>query len=101
MLYRLLADLIAVLHFCFILFVVLGGILVLRHPRFGAIHLPIAVWGTLIEFTSWTCPLTPLENELRQRGGSAGYSGGFIDHYIICLLYTSPSPRDRTRSRMP
>jgi hypothetical protein len=87
MLYRILADLIALLHFSFILFVVFGGILVVKHPRFAAIHLPVALWGTLIEFMSWRCPLTPLENEMRRRGGEAGYAGGFIDHYIIPVIY--------------
>jgi hypothetical protein len=87
MLYRLLADLIALFHFFFILFVIFGGILVLRHPRFALFHVPIAIWGALIEFTSWPCPLTPLENELRRRGGEAGYTGGFIDHYIMPVIY--------------
>ena len=87
MLYRVLADLIAVFHFFFILFVIFGGILVVRHPRFAIFHLPVAVWGTLIEFMSWRCPLTPLENELRRRGGDAVYAGGFIDHYIMPVLY--------------
>ncbi|HEY0787117.1 MAG TPA: DUF2784 domain-containing protein [Thermoanaerobaculia bacterium] len=87
MLYRIAADLVALVHFFFILFVIFGGILVVRNPRFGWFHLPIAIWGTLIEFTSWSCPLTPLENELRRRGGDAGYSGGFIDHYIMPVIY--------------
>lgn len=94
MLFRIAADLVALFHFAFILFVIFGGILVLRHPRFALFHLPIAVWGTLIEFTSWPCPLTPLENELRRRGGEAGYPGGFIDHYIMPVIY----PPGLTRS---
>ncbi len=94
MLYRLLADLVAMLHFAFILFVIFGGILVLRSPRFAFFHVPIAIWGVLIEFFSWSCPLTPLENELRRRGGEAGYAGGFIDHYIMPVIY----PPGLTRS---
>jgi hypothetical protein len=87
LIYRALADLILALHLGFVLFVVLGGMLVLRWPRAAWLHLPAAIWGVLIEFTGWICPLTPLENSLRTRGGEAGYSGGFIEHYIQPLLY--------------
>jgi hypothetical protein len=87
--YRVLADLVLVLHLGFVLFVVLGGLLVLRRPALMALHIPAAVWGVLIEFTGWVCPLTPLENSLRVRGGELGYSGGFIEHYIQPLLYPS------------
>jgi Protein of Unknown function (DUF2784) len=84
---RALADLVLVIHLAFVLFVVLGGLLVLRWPRLAWLHVPAAVWGVLIEYTGWICPLTPLENSLRQRGGGAGYSGGFIEHYIQSVLY--------------
>ena len=67
----------------------LGGLLVLRWPAIMALHIPAAVWGVMIEFTGWLCPLTPLENWLRVRGGELGYSGGFIDHYIQPVLYPS------------
>lgn len=87
MIYRGLADLILVVHLAFVLFVVLGGLLVLRWPRVAWLHLPAAIWGVLIEYTGWICPLTPLENSLRVRGGEAGYSGGFIQHYIQPVLY--------------
>lgn len=87
MIYRALADLVLVLHLGFVLFVVLGGLLVLRWPRVAFLHLPAAVWGVLIEYTGWICPLTPLENSLRLRGGEAGYTGGFIEHYIQPALY--------------
>ncbi len=87
MLFRIAADLVAVAHFLFVLFVVFGGILVLRNPRLAFIHLPVAAWGALIEFGGWVCPLTPLENWLRRRGGEAGYPGGFVDHYILPVLY--------------
>lgn len=89
MIYRVLADLVLVLHLGFVVFVVLGGLLVLRWPAAMALHIPAAVWGVLIEFTGWVCPLTPLENWLRVRGGELGYSGGFIEHYIQPLLYPS------------
>jgi hypothetical protein len=85
--YRLLADLLVVAHFAFVIFVVLGGLLVLRHPRLAWLHLPAAAWGATIEFTGWICPLTPWEQSLRQLGGQAGYTGGFIEHYLIPVLY--------------
>ena len=87
MIYRALADLVLVVHLTFVLFVVLGGLLVLRWPRAAWFHVPAAIWGVLIEYTGWICPLTPLENSFRARGGEAGYSGGFIEHYIQPLLY--------------
>jgi Protein of Unknown function (DUF2784) len=87
MLFRALADGVLVLHLAFIVFVVVGGFLVLRWPKLVWLHLPAVVWGAWIEFSGRICPLTPLENSLRQRGGEAGYSGGFIDHYITALLY--------------
>jgi hypothetical protein len=94
LIHRALADLVLGLHLVFVLFVVLGGLLVLEWPRFAWLHIPAAIWGVLIEFTGWICPLTPLENSLRARGGEAGYSGGFIEHYIQPLLY----PAGLTRS---
>jgi Protein of Unknown function (DUF2784) len=87
LIYRALADLVLVVHLAFALFVVLGGLLVLKWPRAAWLHIPAAIWGVLIEYTGWICPLTPLENSFRARGGEAGYSGGFIEHYIQPLLY--------------
>ena len=87
--YRVFADLVLILHLGFVVFVVLGGLLVLRWPAIMALHIPAAVWGVVIEFTGWLCPLTPLENWLRVRGGELGYSGGFIEHYIQPVLYPS------------
>lgn len=85
--YGLLADVVLVVHLGFVLFVVLGGLLVLRRPGFAWLHVPAAAWGALIEFSGGICPLTPLEQRLRWMGGEAGYSGGFIDHYVRALLY--------------
>jgi uncharacterized membrane protein YhhN len=87
MCYRALADLVLVVHFAFVLFVVFGGALALRWPRVAWIHLPIALYGAVIEFMGFVCPLTPLEVTLRQRGGEAGYAGGFIEHYITAAIY--------------
>jgi hypothetical protein len=87
MLFRLLADAIVVLHGVFVLFVIAGGVLAIRWPRLAWIHLPCLAWGILIELTGWICPLTPLENALRRRAGEAGYSGGFVEHYVLHALY--------------
>ena len=83
----ILADLVVVIHFLFIVFVALGGLLVFRWPRAAWWHLPVALYGTVIEFVGWTCPLTPLENTLRAAGDQAGYEGGFVDHYVLPLVY--------------
>jgi hypothetical protein len=87
MAYRILADLVVGVHALFVVFVVFGGLLALRWPWAAAAHLPAAVWGTLIEFRGWVCPLTPLENSLRASAGEAGYEGGFIEHYLLPVLY--------------
>jgi hypothetical protein len=87
MVYRLLADFVVLLHFAFVLFVVAGALLVLRWRWVAWVHVPAAIWGALIEFAGWICPLTPLEQRLRIMGGSAGYTGGFIEHYILPILY--------------
>jgi hypothetical protein len=83
------ANLVLVVHFAFVLFVVLGGLLVLRWPRLAYIHIPAAVWGAWIEFSGRICPLTPLENALRLRAGESGYAGGFLEHYVLPMLYPS------------
>lgn len=87
MIYRVLADLVLLLHLGFILFVAAGALLVLRWPRCVWLHLPAAVWGIYTALTGTICPLTPLENHLRRLGGQAGYQGGFIDHYVSRLVY--------------
>lgn len=87
MFYRILADLLVALHLLFVLFVVLGGLLVLWRNWLVSLHLPAAIWGVLLEFAGWTCPLTPWEQSLRRLAGEAGYRGGFIEHYLIPLLY--------------
>lgn len=94
MLYRSLADAVLVVHFAFVLFVVLGGLLVLRWPRLAWVHVPVALYGVAIEFLGFVCPLTPLENSLRVRGGEAGYEGGFLEHYITAALYPSGLTRE-------
>jgi hypothetical protein len=88
-LYRLTADLVLIIHLAFVLFVALGGLLVLRRPHFMWLHLPAVVWGTLSEFLGVVCPLTPLETRLLELGGGTGYEGDFITHYITAALYPS------------
>lgn len=90
----LLADAVLLLHLAFILFVVLGGFLAWRWPRLAWLHLPAAAWGALIEFGGWPCPLTPLENHLRALAGEAGYRGGFVEHYLLPLVYPEALTRE-------
>jgi hypothetical protein len=85
--YRIAADVILLLHLAFTCFTVLGGLLVLRRPALIWLHLSAVLWGVVIEWADWVCPLTPLENFLRERGGETGYAGGFIEHYVALLLY--------------
>ena len=94
MLFRGAADVVLVAHLAFVLFVVLGGVLALRWPRVAWAHLPVAVYGATIEFVGFVCPLTPLEVWLRRRGGEAGYTGGFIEHYVTATLYPTGLTRE-------
>ncbi len=87
MFYRLAADAVVLLHFGYAIFVVAGGLLVFRWRWIALLHLPAVIWGVLLEFFGWMCPLTPLELRLRAAGGQTGYSGGFVEHYIQPVLY--------------
>lgn len=90
--YHLLANLVMLLHFGFILFAVLGALLVARWPRLAWLHLPAALWAVAIEFYGGVCPLTPLENWLRAKGGAAGYEESFIEHYLGAIIYPGEFP---------
>ena len=94
MTYRILAEGVVVLHFAFIVFVVVGGLFVVRWPRLALAHLPAACWGAAIELTGGICPLTPLENTLRQAAGDAGYAGSFIAHYLLPIIYPAELTRE-------
>ncbi len=94
MVYRILADLVVILHFAFVIFAVLGGLLAFRRLWAVWVHIPAVVWAVWIEFTGGICPLTPLENRFRMQGGEAGYADSFIAHYLLPVLY----PADLTRS---
>lgn len=92
--YRLLADLVVLVHFAFVLFVVLGGFLVARRRRVMPFHLAAATWAAFIEFSGSICPLTPLENRLRAKSGSDGYDSDFVAHYILPILYPEGLTRE-------
>jgi hypothetical protein len=94
MVFRFLADLTVAAHLGFVAFVVAGGLLVLRWPRVAWLHVPAALWGAWVELAGWLCPLTPLENWLRARGGGAVYSSSFVEQYLLPLLYPSALTRE-------
>lgn len=87
MTHSLLADLVLVAHLGFIVFAVLGGLLALRIRWLPLVHLPCVAWGAFVELTGRVCPLTPLENTLRRGAGEVGYEGGFIEHYLVPIVY--------------
>lgn len=89
-----LAALVILVHFLFIVFAVAGGLLALRWRWVPWLHLPALAWGATVEFTGWVCPLTPLENALRRAAGSASYSGGFVEHYLLPLIYPAGLTRE-------
>ncbi len=91
---RVVADLVVVVHLSFMVFVVLGGLLALRWHWAAWVHLPAALWGAALEFFGWSCPLTPLESWLRRASGAGGYSGGFIEHYVLPIIYPAELTRE-------
>ncbi len=91
--YRLGADLVVLLHLAFVLFVIAGGLLMLKWQWIRWAHLPAAAWGAMVEFTGWICPLTPLENSLRTMAGGSAYRSDFMGHYVIPLLYPAALTR--------
>lgn len=94
MAFRLLADVTVVVHVAFVVFVLFGGLLVVRRPRVAWLHVPAVAWGAWIEFAGWLCPLTPLENWLRTQSGATAYSSSFIEHYLLPLLYPAALSRE-------
>ena len=92
--YRLLAEALVLFHFAFVVFAVAGGLLAFRWRWVPLLHLPALGWAALVEFTGGICPLTPLENALRAAGGQAGYGGGFIEHYLLPVLYPAALTRE-------
>ena len=84
---RILADVLVLLHLAFIVFVLAGGLWVVYRRWMAWLHLPAVIWAVLLEFNGWICPLTPLENHFRRLAGQEGYAGGFVEHYLIPLIY--------------
>jgi hypothetical protein len=85
--YRLLADALVLVHAAFIVFGVFGGLLALQNGAWMWLHLPAAAWAALVVIMGWTCPLTPLEQNLRAAAGQDGYEGDFIQHYLLSAIY--------------
>lgn len=85
--WRVAADVVLVVHLSFVGFVLLGGLLVWRRRSVARLHLPAVAYGALVTLVGFTCPLTPAEKWLRQQAGSAGYEGGFVEHYVVPVLY--------------
>jgi hypothetical protein len=94
MIYNILADLVVLIHFLFIVFAVSGAILALKWRWVIYVHLLCAAWSALIMMGGWICPLTPLENNLRRSAGEAGYSDGFIEHYLMPIIYPAGLTRE-------
>lgn len=94
MAHRALADAVVLFHLLFVAFAVGGGLLAFRWRWMPWVHLPALGWAAVVEFMGWICPLTPLENTLRAAGGAAGYSGGFVEHYLLPVLYPAHLTRD-------
>ena len=94
MIARLLADMVLLLHVAFILFALSGGLIILWKRWVVWIHLPVLLWASVVNLAGWTCPLTPLENALRALAGQAGYEGGFVEHYVVPLVYPDVMSRD-------
>jgi Protein of Unknown function (DUF2784) len=92
--YQVGAELLVIVHCAFVAFVVFGALLVLYRPWIAFLHVPMALWGATTELLGIVCPLTPLEQALWRRAGEAGYEGGFIEHYLLPLVY----PAGLTRS---
>lgn len=94
MIYSLAADLLVLLHLAFVGFVIAGGLLLIRWWPLVFLHLPAVVWGALLEFNGWVCPLTPWEQQLRRAAGESGYQNGFVEHYLLPALYPAGLTRE-------
>ena len=87
MIAKIAAEFLVVIHLAFIVFALFGGLLVLKWGKVSILHIPCVLWAVLIEFRGWICPLTPLEHHFRDAAGGAGYTGGFINHYLMPVIY--------------
>jgi hypothetical protein len=93
MIRRLAPELVLAAHFAFVVFAVFGGLLTFADTRWILVHVPAVIWSAVVNLAGWTCPLTPLEQELRRRAALSGYEGGFVEHYIGPLIYPKGMPR--------
>ena len=94
MIYHVTANLLVMIHLAFIVFVIAGAFIVLKWPWVTLLHIPAVIWGAIVELKGWICVLTPWENNLRHLAGQEGYSGGFIEHYIVSLIYPAELTHD-------
>ena len=94
MIYRFLADSVLIVHLLFIGFVIFGGLAALRSPWIALVHIPAACWGAYIELVGGLCPLTVIEVGFRRMAGEAGYSGSFVEHYLLPIIYPAGLTRD-------
>ena len=94
MIYSILADLLVLFHFAFVLFVLFGGFLLLKYKQLIFLHVPAFLWGIVVELNHWICPLTPMEKHFREKAGEAGYDGGFVENYLIPVLYPAGLTED-------
>lgn len=92
--YLFLSNLVLTIHLAFVIFVLFGGLLVWKWRKIAWVHLPAAVWGSTVEFSGWTCPLTLLENWLREQAGETGYHAGFVSEYLLPVLYPNDLTHD-------
>ena len=92
--YTFLANLVLIVHLAFVVFVLFGGLLVWKRRWIAWFHLPAAAWGITAEFIGWTCPLTLLENWLREQGGETGYQAGFVAEFLLPILYPDDPTHD-------
>jgi hypothetical protein len=92
--YSVAADALVIAHLVFIVFVMLGGLLLLKWRWLIYLHLPAVAWGILVELQGWLCPLTPLEQHFRTLAGETGYSGGFVQHYLLPIIYPAGLTRE-------
>lgn len=92
--YYLLADLVLLVHIAFVGFVLFGGMLALKWRRVIWLHIPAAAWGIIVEVSGWICPLTPLENWLREQAGEVGYRNDFLTSYLLPILYPDSLTRE-------
>lgn len=90
---KILADGVLLLHFLVVVFAVTGAVFVYPHPVPTLFHILIVVWSSVVNLADWTCPLTPLEQNLRRSAGGSSYSGGCLQHYLDKLVKPLGMPR--------